>query len=70
MFSILFGMDNLLKYLDTFGLPVDNLDFQNFVYQIQDIDLIKIAIFTSLFLSIIFGFYKLNKNKNSVLNLS
>ena len=69
MFSILLGMDKFLEYLETFGLPVDNLDFQNFVYQIQDIEFIKIIIFTSLFLLIIFGFYKLNKNQNSVLNL-
>ena len=68
-FSILLGMDKILEYLETFGLPVDNLDFQNFVYQIQDIEFIKITIFTSLFLLIIFGFYKLNKNQNSVLNL-
>ena len=69
LFSILLGMDKFLEYLETFGLPVDNLDFQNFVYQIQDIEFIKIIIFTSLFLLIIFGFYKLNKNQNSVLNL-
>ena len=69
IFSILLGMDKILEYLETFGLPVDNLDFQNFVYQIQDIEFIKITIFTSLFLLIIFGFYKLNKNQNSVLNL-
>ena len=69
MFSILLDMDKFLEYLETFGLPVDNLDFQNFVYQIQDIEFIKITIFTSLFLLIIFGFYKLNKNQNSVLNL-
>jgi len=69
IFSILFGMDKFIEYLDTFGLPVDNLDFQNFVYQIQNIELIKITIFTSLFLLIIFRFYKLNKNQNSVLNL-
>ena len=69
LFSTLLGMDEFLEYLETFGLPVDNLDFQNFVYQIQDIEFIKITIFTSLFLLIIFGFYKLNKNQNSVLNL-
>ena len=69
IFSILFGMDKFIEYLDTFGLPVDNLDFQNFVYQIQNIELIKITIFTSLFLLIIFKFLKLNKNQNSVLNL-
>jgi len=68
-FSILLGMDKFLEYLKNFGLPVDNLDFQNFLFQIQDIQLIKITIFTSLFLLIIFGFYKLNKNKKSVLNL-
>tara|TARA_Y100000992_G_C21190801_1_gene455512 strand:+ start:28 stop:426 length:399 start_codon:yes stop_codon:yes gene_type:complete len=69
IFSILFGMDKFLEYLDTFGLPVDNLDFKNFVVQIQDIELIKLTIFTSLFSLIVFRFYKLNKNNNSVLNL-
>tara|TARA_Y100001936_G_scaffold67751_2_gene66745 strand:- start:688 stop:2292 length:1605 start_codon:yes stop_codon:yes gene_type:complete len=69
IFSILFGMDKLLEYLDTFGLPIDNLDFQNFVYQIQNIDLIKIIIFMFLFFLIIFGFYKQNKNRNFVLKL-
>jgi len=62
-------MDKLLGYLDTFGLPIDNLDFQNFVYQIQNIDLIKIIIFMFLFFLIIFGFYKQNKNRNFVLKL-
>ena len=52
-----------------FSILYENKDFQNFVYQIQDIEFIKIIIFTSLFLLIIFGFYKLNKNQNSVLNL-